>query len=181
MDSFHLNVEKRVNVDFDFAVMSHPKLKSLLVLSLDALPVVLELSIFCVSFKFSNEREIGDPVITAKCFRVQASEFWVAASNPTSRCDTIRFILEFLRAKFIEVLEETSLQEFRVDFSDTIHRMRTNNTEIGHSDSLGVGLFDDRKRAESLSVVGELFGDLFKEDKVDHVDEFEVSREEVSE
>lgn len=55
------------------------------------------------------------------------------------------------------------------------------NYEIGHSDSLGVGLFDDGKRAESLSVVGEFLGDLFKEDEVDHVDEFEVSREEVSE
>lgn len=67
---YYLNVEKRVNVDFDFAVMSHPELKSLLILSLDALPVVLELSIFRVPFQFSNEREIGDPVITAKCFGV---------------------------------------------------------------------------------------------------------------
>lgn len=106
----YLDIEERVNVDFDFAVMANPQLQLFLVLSLDALPAVLEISVFRVLFKLADEREIGDPFIAAKCFSVEASKFWVAATNPTSRCDTIGFILEFLRSQLIEILEEASLQ-----------------------------------------------------------------------
>jgi hypothetical protein len=52
----------------------------------------------------------------------------IAASNPSSGCDTVGFVLEFLGSKFIEILEEVGSEKFRVDSSNTIDSMRTNDT-----------------------------------------------------
>ena len=52
----------------------------------------------------------------------------IAASNPSSGCDTVGFVLELLRSKFIEVLEKVGSQELRVDSGNTIHSVRTDDT-----------------------------------------------------
>lgn len=58
--------------------------------------------------------------------------------------------------------------------------MRPNYTEIGHSDLLRQGLFNQREIVQLLPVTRILFADFIQPEEVDKVDQLQMAREEFS-
>ena len=62
--------------------------------------------------------------------------------DPSSLSNSIRFVLDFLRIKFVEILEDRFREQIRVDGSDTVDGVGADNSQIGHTHLLVVALLD---------------------------------------
>jgi len=102
--------------------------------------------------------------------------------QPSTGCDSVGDISELVRSKDLDkVLEDSGLNQIRVKFCYTIDLVGSNNSEEGHSDHLGLRLFDNRHSAQQLTVLRELALDTLEEEEVDLVDDLEMSRKEILE
>ena len=62
--------------------------------------------------------------------------------DPSSLSNSIRFVLDFLRIKLVEILEDRLCEQIRVDGSDTVDGVGADNGKIGHTHLLVVALLD---------------------------------------
>ena len=111
------------------------------------------LGIAGICFELVKVVKGGDPLINAtKGITDKIGELWVAAMDPSSWGNTVGLVLNFTWVKVIEFLENGSLQELGVKGSDTVDGVRTDDTEIGHSNLLGPSLLDETHTSNLLSI-----------------------------
>ena len=120
VNSLDLDIEEGILIDSNTTVLVDPVGKSLLVSHLDISPCLSEIGIILLAVKLGNLSQISRPVLVAEVLGVEGSKFGVTAHNPSSGGDTIGLVLELVREDLVEVLEKSSLEELRVDGSDTI-------------------------------------------------------------
>ena len=125
-------------------------------------------------------RHVHDPLIVSEGLGVKISHQRVRAGNPPSSGDSVGHIDELGGEKLIELLEEGSLQQFGMNFSDSIDLMRANDTQISHYDPFGYGLLNQRKSIELVPVVGVFFADLVQPEEVNDVDQLQMARKELA-
>lgn len=102
--------------------------------------------------------------------------------KPSSWGNTVCDIREFVWAEDLDkVFEDCSLDEVRVQFSDTINLLGPDDRKIGHSYDLRVGLLNDRDLAQKVSVLRESSLDALKEEQVDVIYDLQVTWEEMLE
>lgn len=102
--------------------------------------------------------------------------------EPAARSDTVGHIGELVGAINLDkVLEDGGLDEVRVQLSDTIDLVRSDNGEERHPNHLGLGLLNDGHTAKNVAVVGEGLLNLLKEEEVDVVDNLQVPWQKVLE
>lgn len=104
----------------------------------------------------------------------------VAAVDPSSWGHTIRLVLEFLRVKLIEFLEDSVSKELGVESSNTVDGMGAHDRQVGHPDLLLVALFDQRHPRDLCAVTRVLGLELLDVVVVDQVDQLEVSGQELA-
>jgi hypothetical protein len=122
--------------------------------------------------------EGGDPLVDAtKGITDEIGELWVAAMDPSSWGNTVSLVLDFTWVEVIEFLENGGFQELGVKGSDTVDGVRTDDTEISHSDLLWPSLFDKTHSTNLLAISWVLLLELSNVDMVDEVNKLKMSWE----
>lgn len=75
----------------------------------------------------------------------------------------------------MEVSKEVRLQELRVKICDTVDLVRTDNTEIGHTDFLRNAFLDQRKNVHFVGITWILLTNSGQPEVVDQINEFQMS------
>lgn len=181
MNSLNLDIEHRITGDFETGSFLDPCSKFGFVLLLDGNEFLLEGFIASIWFELVKVVKGGDPLINAtKGITDKIRELWVAAMDPSSWGNTVGLVLNFTWVEVIEFLENGSLQELGVKGSDTVNGVRTDDTEIGHSNLLGPSLFDETHSTNLLSISWVLLLELSNVDMVDEVNKLKMSWEQSS-
>lgn len=98
--------------------------------------------------------------------------------NPSSRCDTIRFVLELSFIELIKLLENGSLEQLRMKSGYTVDSVRAHNREVSHSDLLWPSLFNQTHSLNLLVVTWVFLLQLLDIHVVDVEDKLQVSWQE---
>ena len=131
----------------------------------------------------------------------QIRQHWIAEQKPTSGRDSVRLVLKLFRPELVEVLEEASLDQLRVEPGNPVDGVRTDDGQVGHVDPLASFLLksheepelarasprklephrylNDGEDAHLVPVVVELGSDILHVEVVDLVDDLKMAREEV--
>lgn len=110
----------------------------------------------------------GDPLVdTTKGITDKIGELWVAAVDPSSWGNTVGLVLDFTWVEVVEFLENGSFQELGVKGSDTVNGVRTDDTEISHSNLLWPSLLDETHSTDLLAISWVLLLELSNVDMVD--------------
>lgn len=63
-----------------------------------------------------------------------------------------------------------------MEFCDAIDFVRTDDAQVGHSNTLRGWLFDERKHIELMPVARILLANFIEPEEVDEINKFEMSR-----
>ena len=67
------------------------------------------------------------------CFIKQTCKLGVRIAEPTTVCNTVRYVTKTLRIHSIEIMEDRFNKNIRVKLRHTVYRMTSYNTEISHT------------------------------------------------
>ena len=178
MDPLDLDIVEGVQGNVDVHVVLDPLLQPLLAIELHFLPALLELDVSGLVGNLADGVEVAGPLdVLSQLFLVEFGKPGVAAFHPPSWSDSVRFVLEFLRIHLVEVLEQSVLDQLRMDRSHPIHRMRPNHAQIRHPYLLAIALLHTRQRTQFVHVVRVLVPHHLQEKMVHFVDQLQVPRE----
>lgn len=102
--------------------------------------------------------------------------------QPSAWGDAVGDVREAVSSEDLDkVLEDRSLDEIRMELSDSINLVRTDNGQISHADHLGRRFLDDGNAGKQLTLLWELTLHSLEEEEVDIIDDLQMSWEQVLE
>lgn len=181
MYSLNLNIVHGIEWDVITGSFLDPSLELHLVISLNVNKLLHERSVGGVWGDVVQVVEAGDPLIdSSEGIAEKLGESWVTAMDPSSWGDTVGLVLELAWVEFMELLEDSLLQELGVESGNTVDGVGADDGKVGHSDFLWVSLLNDGHSLDLLVIIWELLLELGDIDMVDQIDELQMSWEESS-
>ena len=104
----------------------------------------------------------------------QRAETGVASQKPAARRDAVGLVVELPGIERIELGEEIALEKLGVECGHAIHRVASNDREVGHPHHLGMPLLDEGEFADHLHVAGPHGLHLEEEELVDLKNDLQV-------
>ncbi len=182
MYTLHLDVEKCRWIDGNAGCGLDVLGKSDLIGILDFCPLLLELLVISILLEVIENIEIFQESKTASFACNKLRQSGVGLVQPTSWCDSVRDVRELIRSKDLDkVLENGSLDQIRMKFSDTVDLVGTDNSQESHANHFWLGLFDDRNASQEFPILWELALHSLQEIQVDLVDDLQMSWKQVLE
>ncbi len=121
--------------------MMDPLSQLTLVVELDGLPLRLELRIRSVFLQLSQLGHIQHPLVCFQVLGVEICKEWVGSHHPSSSGDSIGHVDKLGGEELIEVLEKSLLEQLGVEIRYSVDLVRSNNTQIRHSNLFRCRLF----------------------------------------
>lgn len=102
--------------------------------------------------------------------------------QPSARGNAVGDIREAVSSENLDkVFENRSLNEIRMELGDSIDLVGTNNGQVSHADHLRARLLDDGDAGKQLALLWELTLHSLEEEKVDIINDLQMSWQEVLE
>ena len=169
MHTFNLHVEHGIRIDDISRGLQDDFCQTFFVVFFDAEEIADEFGIRGIGFQLFQIRQLCNPRI-ADFGRDQVCQFGVGAQQPTARRNAVCFVVEAFRPHFVEVRSQSFFDQFRMDGSDAVDGMRTDNCQITHTDFLFRTFFDDGHAAHFFNVARIEFSDFFHQVVIDVID-----------
>lgn len=180
VDSLDLNIEQSRGVHSDADSRLDELGKSDFVGILDLGPFLTEFLVLSILLKLVQIGEVLEEAITPDLGSDELRETRVGLVEPAARSDSVGHIGELVGTVDLDkVLEDSGLDEIRVQLSNTIDLMRPNNCQERHAHHLCLRLLNDRNSAQDVSVIRESLLDLLEEKQVNVVDNLQMSGQKV--
>lgn len=177
-----LDIEECVGVDDDASRILDMSSKSNLVGKLDLCPFLLEFLVIHKFLKLIQQSEVLEEPNATSLGSDQLREAGVGLVQPSARGDSVGDIRESISSENLDkVLEDRGFDEIRMELGDSIDLVRTDNGQISHTDHLGSRFLNNGDASEQLALLWELALHSLEEEKVDIIDDLQVSRKEVLE
>ena len=111
MNTFYLHIKHGVGIELDTTVFKNQLSQAFFVGLFNIKPFLMEVLIIWTGafFQIMNMAQVSHPFIT-DVFSDQPGHLWICTGYPAPRCDTIGFVIEFIRPQFIEVFKQTTAQ-----------------------------------------------------------------------
>ena len=119
MKTFHLDIEERVRVHDNARTITNRFGQIDLVESLDATPLGLELFVLRKRLQFPELLQVRDPAISDPAGD-QVCQSGVTQHHEAPGSHAIGFVAELFRVEFVEVTENISFQQFRVQLGHPV-------------------------------------------------------------
>lgn len=180
VDSLDLNIEQSRGVHSDTDGRLDELSKSDFVGILDLGPFLTEFLVLSILLKLVQIGEVLEEAIAPNLGSDELRETRVGLVEPAARSDSVRHIGELVGTVDLDkVLEDSGLDEIRVQLSNTIDFMRPNNCQERHAHHLCLRLLNDRNSAQDVSVIRESLLDLLEEKQVNVIDNLQMSGQKV--
>lgn len=180
VDTLDLNIKQGSWV-YRNAVCGLDKLrKADLVGVLDLIPLFAEVLIFCKLLNAVQQSKILEEFMAANLGCNELRQSGVGLVKPTTGSDAVGHVGELVRTVNLhKVFEDSCLNEVRVQLSDTVDLVRSDNGQEGHPYHLRLGFLNDGNSPEHVSVLGERLLHRLEEVEIDFIDNLQMSGEEV--
>ena len=172
MQSLNLYIKDRIRIDFDTIVLLDIFCQTDLILLFDLQKFLLCFRIGCIFCQILDLRKTCDPVFSDMlCYPV--CKQWISMCKETSLCDTVGFIVKFLRKQFIEITKFLLLKNLCMQSCHTVDRISGNNCKICH---LHLSVVENCHLAHLLLIIRIFCTDLFYKTAVDLIHDLIYTR-----
>ena len=131
MQTLCLYIENGIDIDINVQCILNISRKDFLALHLHIHKFLLQILVIYILHKILQTLRVCFKIRTNRLFQ-QVAQLRVGVQQPSSVCDTVCFVVEFIRIDVMEVLHNILFQNFRMQCSYTVDTVRADDCQVCH-------------------------------------------------